>query len=53
MKELDTIYSAGYPLIVGNDVEHYKDIFITKGEINAFITSDEGIETLGNYSIVY
>ena len=53
MKELDTIYSAGYPLIVGNNVEHYKDIFITKGEINAFITSDEGVETLGYYSIVY
>ena len=26
MKALDTIYSAGYPLIVGNNVEHYKDI---------------------------
>lgn len=54
MKELDTVYAAGYPIVVGNVKANYTpSIFITKAEINSFIEDEEGLESSGNYSIIY
>ncbi len=53
VNELDTVYAAGYPLIAGNKTQHAKHIFITSGEVNSFITVEEDLEYLNNYSIVY
>ena len=49
---LDTIYSAGYPAVVGN-FKLMKDIFITKSEINSIIFDEEGWKQLDYYSLVY
>ena len=53
LNELDTVYAAGYPMIAGNLTDHSKHIFITSGEINSFITEEEDLKYLNNYSIVY
>jgi S1-C subfamily serine protease len=54
MIELDSVYAAGYPIVLGNEKETYTpSIFITKGEINSFIDDEEGWESAVNYSIVF
>ena len=51
LSELDQVYAAGYPYVIGNQKE-YLDIFITQSEINSFILEDGWDQTEG-YSIVY
>lgn len=55
LSELDTVYTAGYPVIVGSGFSdiYTPSIFITKSEINAFMTNEESWEQTDNYSIVY
>tara|TARA_B110000196_G_C21114394_1_gene649657 strand:- start:671 stop:1669 length:999 start_codon:yes stop_codon:yes gene_type:complete len=54
MIELDRVYAAGYPIVLGNEKETYTpSIFITKAEINSFIDDEEGWESAVNYSIVF
>ena len=55
LNELDTIYCAGYPgygSVLSTSVGN-RELFITKGEINAFITTEEGWSQTNNYSIIY
>ena len=55
LNELDTIYCAGYPgygSVLSTSVGN-RELFITKGEINAFITNEEGWSQTNNYSIIY
>ena len=49
---LQTVYSAGYPLVLGN-YKDYRDIFYDTCVINAGIFDAAGKEELSNYSIVH
>jgi hypothetical protein len=48
---LDEIYAAGYPEALGND--RWANIFLTKGVINAFITSDSDLKETAGYDLVH
>ena len=55
LTELDTIYTAGYPHVLGSGFSDINtpDIFITKAEINSFVTTEEGWRETDYYSIVF
>tara|TARA_B100000575_G_C23082816_1_gene623905 strand:+ start:465 stop:1445 length:981 start_codon:yes stop_codon:yes gene_type:complete len=49
---LQQVYSAGFPLVLGNNKD-YRDIFYDSCVINAAISDEESLIKLSNYSLVH